>query len=73
MIAGQTLDQIAGFIDLFRIESRGGLVKNQHLRIVNNSLGQSDALAITARQLAELLLLNIRDGAALANMIDALV
>src|SRR5207244_3906843 len=71
VIAGQTLDQVARFIDLFRIETRGGLVKNQHLRIVNDSLGQSDALAITARQLAELLLLDIRDGAALANMFDA--
>ena len=71
MIAGQALDQIARFINLFRIETRGGFVKNQHLRIVNDSLGQSDPLAITARQLAELLLLDIRDGAALANMFDA--
>src|SRR2546425_996194 len=73
MIAGQALDQVARFIDLFRIETRGGLVKNQHLRIVNYSLGQSDPLAIPTRQFAELLLLNIRDGAPLANMFDALV
>src|SRR2546425_613446 len=71
MIAGQALDQIARFIDLLWIEARGGFVKNQHLRIVNDSLGQSDPLAIPTRQLAELLLLNVRDGAPLANVFDA--
>ena len=46
VIAGEALDQVARFVDLFRVEARGRLVENQYIGIVDDRLRQADALAI---------------------------
>ncbi len=53
MVAGQALDQVAGFVDLFGIEARRGFVKNQHVGVVDDGLRQTDPLAIAFRELAQ--------------------
>jgi len=39
VIAGEGLDEVAGFVNLFGIEASGRLVKNQDVGIVNDGLG----------------------------------
>src|SRR5580698_8450722 len=46
VIAGEALDEVAGFVDLFWIEAGRRLVENQDVWIVNDGLRQADALAI---------------------------
>ena len=53
VVAGETFDQIACFVDLLGIESCGRLVEDQHIGIVNDRLRQPDALAIAFRELAQ--------------------
>ena len=53
VVAGQTLDEIASLVDLFRVQSGSGLVQNQHIRIVNDRLRQADPLSISLRKLAQ--------------------
>ena len=43
-LAGETLDQVAGLHDLLRVEAGGRLVEDQHLGVVQDRLGQPDAL-----------------------------
>src|SRR5271170_8050662 len=53
VIPGQALDQVSGFIDLLGIEACGWLVKNQHVRVVNDGLRQPHSLAIAFREFAQ--------------------
>ncbi len=53
VVAGETLDQLARFIDLLGIEAGSRLVENQHVGIVNDGLRQADALAVALGELAE--------------------
>ena len=46
VIAAQLLDQPAGLDDLFRVESGGWLVEDQHVRVVEQRLGKADALFV---------------------------
>ena len=46
------MNQSADFVNLARVETDSRLVEHQHGRIVNQCLGQPDALAITLRELA---------------------
>ncbi len=69
VIAREALDQVARFVDLLGIEARGRLVQNQHVRIVDDRLGEAHALAVTFRKLPDDLVSNVRDGAALAGVI----
>jgi hypothetical protein len=39
--------------DLARVEAVGGLVENQEVRIAQQGLGDSDALAVATRKLAD--------------------
>src|SRR5262249_23932209 len=50
--AGKAPDQVSGFIDLLGVEPGGGLVENENIRIMNDGLSQTNALAIAFRQLA---------------------
>ena len=53
VIAGQAANQLAGFVDLFGIQAGGGLVENQNIGIVDDGLGQSDALPVAFGELAD--------------------
>ena len=66
VIAGKALDQIARLVDLLGVETRGRLVENQYVGIVNDGLRQADALAITLGKLAEQLVLYVVDVATVA-------
>ena len=50
MAAGEPLDEMADLDDLLGIEADGGLVENDDLGIMDQGLGQADALLITARK-----------------------
>ena len=71
VIAGETGDQLAGLTLLFRIEAGSGLIENEHGRIVNDSLGEADALPEAFGELADDGVAGLRDGAALADLLDA--
>ena len=73
VFAGKILDQIACFIDLLGIEPSRWFVENEHIRIVNDGLCESDALPIAFRQFSEKLLSDVGHGATLADIIDALL
>ena len=53
VIAGEAGDQLAGFALLLGIEAGGGLVEDQHRRVVDDRLGDADALAVAFRKLAD--------------------
>ena len=72
VIAGQAFDQVAGFVDLFGIQPRGGFVENQHVWIVNNRLRQTHPLAVAFGEFAQKLVLHIGHKATLAYIIHAL-
>ena len=71
VIAREALDQFSRFGDLFWIETRCGLIKNQHIGIVNNGLRQTDALPVSFRQFRDQLVSNVGDRAPLHHLIRA--
>ena len=46
VITSEAANQVTCFVDLLGIQSRGGLVEDQHVRVVNDGLGQADALPV---------------------------
>ena len=50
LVFAELIDQTPNLVLLIRIESVGGFVENQHLRIVNQRLRQADAAPETLRQ-----------------------
>jgi len=70
VIAGETLDEIASLVDLLGVQSGGGFIQNQHIRIVNNGLRQTNALPVSLRKFAQQLLSYVGDGAAFANVVN---
>ena len=52
VIAGELLDQLARFDDLLRVEAGGRLVEDQHVGVVDERLGEADALLVAFRELA---------------------
>ena len=57
VIAGEAFDQRPGFGNLLRIEARGRLIEDQHVRVVNDGLREADALPVAFRQLLDQFLL----------------
>ena len=55
------LDQLAGLDDLLGVEARRRLVQDQHVRVVEDGLGEADALAVALGELAH-------DGCAMSAM-----
>jgi hypothetical protein len=73
VIARKAFDQISSLIDLLRVQSGRGLIKNEDIRVVNNGLRQADALPVTFGEFAKQLVLYIGNGASLANVINSLL
>ncbi len=65
------LDELARLDDLLGIEARGGLVEDQHIGVVDDRLGQADALPVALGELAQQLVAHVADGAALQDLIHA--
>ena len=55
-----------------RVEAGGGLVENQHRRVVDDRLGEADALPVAFGELADDGVFDVGDGGALAHFVDAL-
>ena len=53
VLASQALDQLAGLDDLLGVEARGGLVEDEHVRVVEDGLGEAHPLAVALRELAD--------------------
>ena len=66
VVAGEAVDQLADFDDLLGIEAGGGLVEDQDVGVVDDRLGEADALAVALGELADQLVADVADGAALA-------
>ena len=52
VVAGEAPDQLARLDDLLRVEAGGRLVEDQHVGVVNQRLGEADALPVALRELA---------------------
>src|SRR5262249_8338519 len=72
VVAGETADEFARFVNLFGIEAGGRLIKNEHVGVVDGGLSQANAAAIALGKLAEDFFLDVGDGAAIKNKADAL-
>jgi hypothetical protein len=46
VVAGEGGDEFAGLDDLFGVEAGGGFIENQDLGVMDNGLGETDALAV---------------------------
>ena len=72
MIAGELLDQLARLDDLFRVEAGRRLVEDEDVGVVNQRLGEPDALLVAFRQLAAQAVRHVVDAGALHHCLDAL-
>ena len=70
MVAREALDQVAGLHDLLRVEAGGRLVEDQHVRVVEDRLGQADALAVALRELAAVAAGHVGDARLLHRRVD---
>jgi hypothetical protein len=52
VIARELLDEAARLVDLLRVEPCGRLVEDQHVGVVDERLGEPDALPVALRELA---------------------
>ena len=64
--------RLARFVDLLGVEAGGRLVENQHVGVVDDRLRQADALPVAFGQLADQLVPDVGDGAALGDFVHPL-
>src|ERR1019366_8459102 len=64
VLAREGLQQLADFDDLLGVETAGGLIQDQHIRVVDDGLRDADTLAEAFGQLADQLGPNVAQGAA---------
>ena len=69
--AGERADQLAGLDDLLRVEAGRRLVEDQHVGVVQDRLGEADALPVALRQLVDQRRLHVADPALLDRVVDA--
>ena len=72
VIARQAADQVAGLDDLLGVEAGGRLVQDQDVGVVDERLGQPDALPVALRQLAAVPVRHVGHVRALQDGVDAL-
>ena len=53
VLSAKLFNQLAGFDDLGRVEADGWLVQNQHSRVMQQRIGQAEALTISLGQVAD--------------------
>ena len=70
VVARQAADQITRFVDLLGIQAGRRFVENQDFRVVDDRLRQPNALPVAFGKLAEQLVRNVGDGAALAHFVQ---
>ena len=72
MIAGELLDELPCFDDLFRVEAGRRLVEDEDVGIMDERLRQTDALLVAFRQLAGQPVRHVVDPRARHDVLDAL-
>ena len=55
--------QLAGLDDLLGVEAGGGLVEDQDVGVVDDGLGEADALPVAFGELADQLVADVAEGA----------
>ena len=65
------MQQLADFDDLLGVEAGGGLVEDQDIGVVDDGLRQADALAVAFGKLADQLVADVAEGAAVDDFVDA--
>ena len=60
VLAAQFLDQATRFDDLLRVEAGCRLVEDQHVRVVEQGLGEADSLPVALRELCALAVGHVR-------------
>ena len=71
VIAGEGREQLADLDDLLGIETAGRLVEDQDVGVVDDGLGDADALAVAFGQLADQLVADVAERAAADDLVDA--
>ena len=71
VISGETFDQVAHFDDLLGIEAYRRLIKNNHIGIVNQCLGDSYALLIAAGEALDELVALVFEAGFFDGVLDA--
>ena len=72
VVAGEAADELARFDDLLGVEAGGRLVENQDIGVMQDGLRQTHALPVALGELADELVLDVANGAAVAHFVDAL-
>ena len=67
----EALDQLAGLDDLLGVEAGGRLVEDQHVGVVQDGLGEADALAVALGELADELPAHVADAGLADRLVDA--
>ena len=73
VVAGEAGDELAGFALLLGIEAGGGLIENQHGRVMDDGLGDADALPVAFRKLADDGVLTLPMAVRSQHFVDALL
>ena len=71
VLTGEAQDQVAGFRDLFRVETRGRFIQDKNFRVVNDGLRQPDALTVTFGEFRNELGFYVGHGTALHDLFGA--
>ena len=72
MVAGELLDELPRFDDLFRIQPRGRLVEDEHVGVVDEGLGEADTLLVALGQLAAEPVAHVVDARPFHDLLQAL-
>jgi hypothetical protein len=70
VVAGEMLQQFADLDDLLGVETGSGFVEDEDIGIVDDGLGQSDALAVAFGELADELLADVAQSATADDLIS---
>jgi hypothetical protein len=71
VVTRELLEQVAYFDDLLGVESAGRLVEDEDVGIVDDRLGEADALPVSFGKLADQLLADVGDRTTADDVVDA--
>ena len=73
VVAGQGAEQFADLDDLLGVEAGSGLVEDEYVGVVDDRLGDADALPVALGKLADQLVAHVADGAASQHLVHPAV
>ena len=72
VVSGEAFDQVARFVDLFGVETGSRLIQDQNFRIVDDGLGETNALAVAFGELAQQLVFHVCNRTAIQYVVNSL-